>query len=121
MLTIQFATQRQFIYTCSMRNSLKNLFSEQIKLEDGTEYFFTTKPFELTNTLGQTVAVLQEYHFTKKGIEQEPFEIKLYKTKDGNWYDKDELPSANTYPVLRALKTAVDCHENRPQSSRISE
>lgn len=52
--------------------------------------FFTIKPYELTNTLGNGIAVLQEHNFEKKDNINDQFSCKLYKTKEGNWYDKEE-------------------------------
>ncbi len=49
-----------------MRDALKNLFSNQITLEDGSLFYYFIKPYELTNTLGNIITVLQEYNFTKK-------------------------------------------------------
>ena len=70
-----------------MRDALKNVFSHQIILEDGSQYFYTVQPFEMKNILGAVVAIFDEYLFTKK-IGSETY--KLYRTKDGNWYDSEK-------------------------------
>jgi hypothetical protein len=93
-----------------MRESLKHVFSKEITLEDKSHFYYTTNPFELKNALGNTIAVLEEYHFTKKE-EEHPFTCKLYKTKEGNWYDIDEVNVAEQ-KILRMLKSAIDIKEN---------
>lgn len=45
---------------------------------------------DYTNALGNIVAVLQEYNFTKNGDNNGQFSCKLYRTKEGNWYDIEE-------------------------------
>ena len=73
-------------------------------LGDGTQFLYTIKQVEITNILGAAVAVLDEYSITNSaGVN-----YKLYKTKDGNWYD---LPEANTgiaKSILLALKLKID-------------
>ncbi|WP_301929775.1 hypothetical protein [Ferruginibacter sp.] len=95
-----------------MRDALKNLFAEQINLEDGSVFYYTTQPYELKNALGSVVAVLQQYHFTKKDDQSGPFSRKLYRTKEGNWYDFEEAKSGAEKVVLRMLKSAIDVKEN---------
>lgn len=95
-----------------MRDSLKNLFNQQIILEDGSVFYYTIKPYELTNTLGSIIAVLQEYNFTKKENNSDKFSCKLYKTKEGNWYDKEETKTVEKSAILRMLKSAIDTQEN---------
>ncbi|MBK7289132.1 MAG: hypothetical protein IPI78_02165 [Chitinophagaceae bacterium] len=91
-----------------MRDALKNLFSNQIILEDNSQFYYTIKPYELTNALDNVIAVLQEYAFTKEGDDNGQFSCKLYKTKEGNWYDKEEEKPAANNNILRALKLAID-------------
>ena len=95
-----------------MRNALKNLFSNQIILEDNSQFYYTIKPYELTNALGSIVAVLQEYNFTKMDDINGEFSCKLYKTKEGNWYDIEEAKMGAGKTVLRMLKSAIDAQEN---------
>lgn len=91
-----------------MRDALKNLNSKQITLEDNSQFYYTIKPYELTNVLGNIIAVLQEYNITKEGDNNGQFSCKLYKTKEGNWYNMEEVnPTANN-SILRALKLAID-------------
>ena len=95
-----------------MRDALKNLFSNQIIVEDNSQFYYTITPYELTNALGNIIAVLQEYNFTKKGDNNGQLSCKLYKTKEGNWYDIEEAKMVSEKAVLRMLKSAVDTKEN---------
>ena len=95
-----------------MRDALKNLSSNQINLEDSSQFYYTITPYELTNALGNIIAVLQQYKFTKKGDNNGQFSCKLYKTKDGNWYDIEEAKMLAQKAVLRMLKSAIDAKEN---------
>ena len=94
-----------------MRDALTNLFSYQIILEDDSLFYYGIKPYELTNALGNIIAVLQDYNFTKKDDNNGKFSCKLYKTKEGNWYDINDNNCLSEYDILRALKTAVDKQE----------
>ncbi|MEO7049833.1 MAG: hypothetical protein ABI091_31300 [Ferruginibacter sp.] len=95
-----------------MRDSLKNLFEAEITIEDKSSYYYSVKPFELTNMLGNIAAILQEYNFTKKADNTNPICVKLYKTKEGNWYDLEDAPSKDEKGILRMLKSAIDMVEN---------
>jgi hypothetical protein len=95
-----------------MRDALKNLFSNQITLEDNSLFYYTIKPYELTNALGNIIAVLQEYNFTKKDDNNGQFFCKLYRTKEGNWYDIEDEKIVTEKGILRLLKSAIDAKEN---------
>ena len=95
-----------------MRDVLKNLFTNQINLEDNSQFNYTIIPYEFTNALGNIIAVLQQYNFTKKDDNNGQFSCKLYKTKDGNWYDIEEAKMLAQKAVLRMLKSAIDAKEN---------
>jgi hypothetical protein len=95
-----------------MREALKHVFSNQIVLEDKSRYYYTIKPYELTNVLGHSVAVLQEYDFTKQEDGNAAFSCKLYKTKEGNWYETGETKTAVEKHGIRMLKSAIDAKEN---------
>lgn len=94
-----------------MRDALKNLFSNQITLEDNSHFYYTIKPYELTNALGSVIAVLQEYNFTKEGDNNGRFSCKLYKTKEGNWYDISDTNKSIDKSIIMALKLSIDTHE----------
>lgn len=91
-----------------MRDALKNLFSKQITLQDGSVYFYTVQPFELTNALDNSITILTEYSFFKP---ENSLSHKLYKTKDGYWYEIGGAYSAKEYSIMRALKLAIDAQE----------
>ena len=95
-----------------MRDALKNLFTNQINLEDNSQFYYTITPYELTNALGNMIAVLQQYNFTKKDDNNGQFSCKLYKTKDGNWYDIEEAKILAQKAFSRMLKSAIDAKEN---------
>ena len=95
-----------------MRDVLKNLFTNQINLEDNSQFNYTIIPYELTNALGNIIAVLQQYNFTKKDDNNGQFSCKLYKTKDGNWYDIEEAKTLAQKTILRMLKSAIDAKKN---------
>ena len=95
-----------------MRDALKNLFSNQIILKDNSQFYYTITPYELTNALGNIIAVLQEYNFNKKDDKKGQIFCKLYKTKEGNWYDIEEAKILTEKGILRMLKSAIDAKEN---------
>jgi hypothetical protein len=96
-----------------MRYALKNLFSNQIILEDNSLFYYTITPYELTNALGNIIAVLEEYNFTKKDDNRGQFSCKLYRTKEGNWYDFEEANEGVEKAIVRMLKSAIDAKENK--------
>jgi hypothetical protein len=112
MLISWFYRLYRLIYYCDMREALKHLYSNQITLEDNSQFYYTINPYQLTNALGNIVAVLQEYNFTKKGDNNSQFYCKLYRTKEGNWYDMEEVNPDGNNAILRMLKLAVDTKEN---------
>jgi hypothetical protein len=77
---------------------------KEIIFGDNNQFSYSRKQVHITNILGAAVAVLDEYSITDSaGVN-----YKLYKTKDGNWYD---LPEANTgiaKSILLALKLKID-------------
>jgi len=95
-----------------MRDALKNCFSNQITLEDNSQFYYTISPYELTNALGSIIAILQEYNFTKKDDNSGQFFCKLYRTKEGNWYDIEVAKIGTEKGILRLLKSAIDAKEN---------
>ena len=95
-----------------MRDVLKNLFSYHITLEDNSQFYYTITPYELTNALGSSIAILQEYNFTKKGDNGGLFSCKLYRTKEGNWYNIEDEKMVTEKGILRMLKSALDAKEN---------
>jgi len=95
-----------------MREALKNISSHQIILEDNSQFYYTIAPYELTNSLGNIIAILQEYNFEKTGSFNGQFSGKLYKTKEGNWYDIEDINTFSDKGIVRMLKSAIDIKEN---------
>jgi hypothetical protein len=95
-----------------MREALKHIFSNQITLEDKSQFYYTVKPYDLVNALGNIIAVLQEYHFTNKDETAGQVFCKLYKTKEGSWYDLQDGCNYSDKSLLRMLKSAIDLQEN---------
>lgn len=81
---------------------------QQLILEDGSAYFYTIQAVEITNTLGAVAAVLNEYFITSSTGET----YKLYKTKEGNWYDVPEVNAGANTSILMAFKMAFHVMEN---------
>jgi hypothetical protein len=108
---------RSLNYYCEMRDSLKHLFSNQVVLENGSVFYYSISPYELKNALGNSIAVLQEYNFTKMGVDEGQNTCKLYKTKDGNWYDFEGSKTTVEKRTLRMLKSAIDAKENKEFAS----
>ena len=73
---------------------------------------FTSMTLEGIIALGSIIAVLQEYNFTKKEDNKGQFFCKLYRTKEGNWYDIEEAKIGTEKSILRMLKPAIDAKEN---------
>lgn len=93
-----------------MREALKNLFAKQVTLEDGTIFSYTISPYEMKNALGKTVDLLNEYSFIETNTNT-PFQCKLYKTKENNWYDFEDTRNSFEKNIVRKLKAAVDGNE----------
>lgn len=91
-----------------MRESLKSFAVNQVILEDNTTFCYIIKPYELKNPLGNIVAVLQEYRFTKKDDNDGACTFKLYKTKEENWYDLEENSSAPGKVLSMMLKAGIN-------------
>ena len=100
-------------YYCEMRDSLKHVFSNQVVLEDSSIFYYSISPYDLKNALGHNIAVLQEYNFAKKDDKSGQNSCKLYKTKEGNWYDFEDPKTRVEKGLLRLLKSAIDAEENK--------
>jgi len=100
-----------------MRDSLKNLFSHEVILDDTTSFYYTIKPYELKNLLGNIAAILQEYSFTEKEDREATITYTLYKTKEGYWYDLEDNVYSPDQSLTRMLKAAI----NEKESNNIIE
>ena len=76
----------------------------QIILSNNERFSYTIKQVEITNILGAEVAVLDEYFVTNSVGEN----YKLYKTKEGNWYDAAEANKGVNKIILLVLKLKID-------------
>lgn len=93
-----------------MRDALRNVFGKELILEDGSCYLYTTLPYEMKNVLGAIVALLDEYSFTKKGTSET---FKLYRTKEGNWYNLGENTDTTQTQLFLEIKTAISVYEKQ--------
>jgi hypothetical protein len=77
---------------------------KEIILGDNSRFTYTIKQVEITNILGAAVAILDEYFITNSAGEN----YKLYKTKEGNWYDVAEVNKGVDKGVLLRLKIGIE-------------
>ena len=76
-----------------------------ITVQDGNQYFYTISDSTVVNPLGVFKATLTEYSLYNTENAESPVG-KLYKTKEGNWYD---APNSNmTSRLTICLKIALD-------------
>jgi len=87
-------------------------FSHQIVVEGNNQFYYTIKPYELSNALGHRRAILREYNFTKTDDISGQLFGKLYRTNEGNWYDMEAVQLAPEKRILRMLKSAIEAKEN---------
>jgi hypothetical protein len=83
------------------------LKTEEIKylfLGDNSQFSYTIRQVEITNALGTAVAALDEYFITDSAGEI----YRLYKTKEGNWYELTEESDTDRNTIIRSLKIALD-------------
>jgi hypothetical protein len=76
---------------------------KEIILSDNSRFSYTIKQVEITNVLGSAVAALDEYFITNAAGEN----YKLYKTKEGNWYDVPDVNKGVDKGVLLGLKLGL--------------
>lgn len=90
---------------------MTTITSREIVLDNNQRFHYTVQPFEMKNSLGKVIALLQEYVITTSNKILEPSSYKLYKTKEGNWY---EIESENSKPdkIIRELKSAINSIES---------
>lgn len=87
-----------------MQMEIRTEETMQIILSDNERFSYTIKQVEISNVLGAAVAVLDEYFVTNSVGEN----YKLYKTKEGNWYDAAEANKGVNKSILLALKLKID-------------
>lgn len=87
-----------------MEMDIRTEESKEITLDDGSSFSCTIRQVEIINILGTGVAVLDEYLITNSAGGN----YKLYKTKEGNWYDVPEANTGVAMNILLALKLKID-------------
>jgi hypothetical protein len=95
-----------------MRDVIKNLFMNEVILEDNSIFYYTIKPYELANAIGTIITILKEYSFIKKDNASATFCCKLYRTNEGNWYDIEASEMPSEKDIFRMLKSGIDGKEN---------
>lgn len=93
-----------------MRDALKNVFGKELVLDNGNCFLYSIQPYEMKNVFGATVAILDEYSFTKKGTLET---FKLFRTKEGNWYNVGENTGTAQTQLFLEIKTAISVHEGQ--------
>lgn len=82
---------------------------KEIILVDNSRFTYTVKQVEITNILGAAVAVLDEYLITNSAGET----YKLYKTKEGNWYDMEDANpdaiNARLMQIKKSINSIIIC------------
>lgn len=96
------------VYYCGMETDRFETEKELAILADNRRYFYTIKPFELTNFLGHVITILDEYIFVSAELNGETELYTLHRTEDGNWYDITETNSVAKNAILRSLKSAIE-------------
>ncbi|MGC4102364.1 hypothetical protein [Ferruginibacter sp.] len=91
-----------------MIDTSQHTLYHQISLPDNQSFSYTISPFEILNALENVVAILQEYHFTRMMDNDTRIDYKLYRTKEGNWYDVEEPKTDQDKSIIRTLKSAID-------------
>jgi hypothetical protein len=81
--------------------------SRVVVTEDNSQYFYNVTPVEIPNALRTAVTILQEYSITDVFGEN----YKLYKTKEGNWYEIKSANSSANHLLLLRLKKAINSQE----------
>ena len=82
--------------------------TQELIIENSGQYFYSVKPVEITNALGTVIGTLLEYSISNMSTQN----YKLYKTKEGNWYDVPELNPATDNAVIASLKLALNSQDN---------
>ena len=99
------------MYYFNMETLLSETKNNKVIISGDIQYFYTVNPFEVANALGTAVATLQEYSISNINGEN----YKIYKTKEGNWYDLAEVNSNRYNLLLISLKSAIDLQESCTQ------
>jgi len=90
-----------------MEMQSKDVIKAQLILEDNRQYFYSITPVEIRNSLGVVLDTLFEYSISNST----PQTFKLYKTKEGNWYDIPDANPTSEKALLMKLKLAINSQE----------
>ena len=82
-------------------------FHQQL-LVNNTNYTYYIQPFILKNALGFAIASMDEYVIWDSSANY----FKLYRTSDGNWYDRDDVNPITSGHLVSALKIAIEERED---------
>ncbi len=92
---------------------------QKITLEDDSTYYYSVEPYEMMNALGMAIAPLREFNIFRDREENEPVFYKLYKTKEGSWYEISSLQPSIDSGILRKLKTGIDLQEGLVKQEKV--
>lgn len=92
--------------------------SHEIVLDNGQRFYYTVRPFEMKNSLGKVIGILQEYEIHSSSEMFDEFPYKLYKTKEGNWYEI-ESENSGTNKIVRELKSIISALESDFENNEI--
>lgn len=92
---------------------------QQITLEDDSTYYYSVKPYEMMNVLGMAIAPLLEFNIFRNSEENAPVFYRLYKTKEGSWYEISSAQASIDHHILRKLKTGIDRQEDPVEKEKM--
>ena len=92
---------------CGMEKEPIDIIKAQLILEDKSQYFYSIKSVEICNSLGAVMATLVEYVISNHTSQN----YKLYRTKEGNWYDVPDVNPTSEKALLMFLKMAINSQE----------
>jgi hypothetical protein len=90
-----------------MESQITKMISRKVVTEDNCQYFYIATSVEIPNALRTAVTILQEYSITDIYGKNH----KLYKTKEGNWYEIESVNSSANHLLLMRLKKAINLQE----------
>ena len=81
-----------------------------VKNLNQTLYYYNQQA-DIKNPLGKVSAILSEYVIIKNKENIGEIICKLYKTKEGYWYDSDEIYAEINSKTRLDIKSAIDAKE----------
>lgn len=92
--------------------------SHEIVLDNGQRFYYAVRPFEMKNSLGKVIGILQEYEIHRSSDKPDESPYKLYKTKEGNWYEI-ESENSKTDKIVSELKSILSALESDFENNEI--